>query len=57
MTKREYRDILHALAQIVAFVHNYSLNELEPYEERWMHDIYSGLISLSKEPEESEVSE
>lgn len=55
MIKREYRDVLHALAHIVASVHNYSMENLDPYEERRMLDIYTGLLSLSKEPGESEV--
>ena len=49
MIKRDYRDVLYALSHIVCFVHNYSMEKLEPHEESWFHTIYTGLIELSKD--------
>jgi len=57
MIKQEYRDVLHALAHIVAFIHKYSMKDLDPYEESRMLEVYNGLCSLSEKPEEEEVSE
>ncbi len=47
MIKREYRDVLRALAQIVAFVHNYSMYSLDSNEKGVFFEVYTSLMNLS----------